>query len=687
MNTFKNLTTSFRLLILLLFAMPGAVMAQSSEEKLIEFFSDNATMEDDPKQGVYNITIYSPDGQWKMQLNYHSDSMFGTFGNADFRLDTNGKNYNYARNPKNDMVFYSFIDMNVSVAYEETLYRVKANCLTNNKTRFIVEATIAAPKPTSFKSDDLGYARITTNSFYGTYNVKAENERYKLEYGIVSEELLGTFYRADILMPELHDKQTGKDIPVINATAVHTQDGENTALKIDILSQDLVQYTMTMFNGPYEVKVKEERNVDIIKDVVLQDLRDMYGCYQFGGQNDEYAVAIALTPDAVESGRTEWVADDIFLPYTAIINRATNEMVDIFDINAWISREDEKNILNANVTSFDGILYHVRMFLQGGNTPPAAVDTLDIDFGHAAVVDYTMGIGTIGLGALVQDKYQIRCYLNTHELKGSFENEDFVMDMCDIMVVDEERGTYVFHDAKYATAEMEEIDGVTHIAINMIGVDDVLYRATMTLTDMQCMHDMELPISADDAILMVGMQQGTESDYAEYTIQFQDMENVYDEDYNIVGDGYVASFYFGHNGTAAIAGEYGYSAGTLAIDEYHTFYENGCEVRIAPVAGTLTIEPVNEVTVRFGREDIKTYAYRVKFQFVGQNSAIYSAEGDNYLLCLDQNEEWLSMDEPSYTGINEVLAEQGFRIRKVLKGGKVIIESLNKTYDASGIKH
>lgn len=664
--------------------MPGNASAQTTDETLIEFTSSNATMEDDPKKGAYNITIFSPDGQWKMQLNYHADSMFGTFNNDDFRLSGEGKYYNFARNPKNDMVFYSFVDMNVSVAYEDTLYRVKANCLTNNKTRFIVEATIDAPKPKETRTDSLGYARLEENGFYGTWAIYAENDNYKLGYGIVSEEVLGTFYRADLLMPELYDKKAGKQISIINATAVHTQKGDSTLFHIDILSDDLIQYSLDMFNGRYDIDITDEQEIEM-HNMVLQDLTEMYGCYQFGATNDVWGMAVAVKPESLTSGKTRWTRDDLVMQYTQLVTVEDLKSVDIFDINAYLMQNGDETILTADVTTMEGILYHVIMHSGKNTNMPAASDTINIDFGHIAVLDYTQGIGTIGLGAVKQGKYQMRCFFNTYDITKDLANEDFVLDLCDVMVVDDERQTYVFHDAKMMRGQMEVVDGRTNITIDMLGVDDVLYHATMYIDDMECMHDMEMKIGSNEA-LMIGVQEGTDGQSAEYTVQFQDTENVYDEDYNIVGDGYALSFYFGHEGTAAVAGDYGYSAGTLAEDECHTFFEHGCEVRVGAVAGTLSLEPIEKVSVRIGAQTVSTYIYNAKFQFVGQNGILYKGEGENYLLCIGQNEYVINLDEPTFNAIRDVLTQKGYRVRKALNNGKVIIEKMGKTYDAQGIK-
>lgn len=196
--------------------------------------------------------------------------------------------------------------------------------------------------------------------------------------------------------------------------------------------------------------------------------------------------------------------------------------------------------LCAEVTGMNGILYHVTMVSR--EVAPEVTETVNIDFGRVAVLAYTRGIGTVGLGAVQPEAYQMRCYFRTHELEGDFTNADVLLDMSDIMVVNRDRGTYVFHDAQYVTAHMERQGDDTHITIDMIGVDNVLYHATMTLQDMTCMHDMEINVDESNP-RMVAIQEDCDGESAEYTLQFQNIDSVYDADYNIVGDGYDLSSY------------------------------------------------------------------------------------------------------------------------------------------------
>lgn len=669
-------------LILVVGLSPVRVSAQTDDERVIEFFSTNATMEDDPNKQDYTITIFSPDGEWKMQLNYKSPSMFGTFGNKEFNLSGNGSNFNFVRNPKNDMVFYAFSDMNVTVSNEGNLYRVKANCLTTNKIRFLVEATIDAPQATETRTDDLGYARVEENPFYGTFAIYAENENYRLAYGVAGTSLLGNFYRADMLMPELYDKKAGKSINMLNATAVHTQEGDNTIMKVELLGENLVMYNLTMFNGPYDIATTQEIDVKI-SGATLEDVSDMYGCFIIYGGNALYQMGIALRPEALESGRLEFTRNDLIMQYTRLHFLEDDSDAEIFDINVTLEEGGKAIIVKADVKCMDGTLYHITMYLEEEGFMPEPSKTVDIDFGHVTVLDYTEGMGVVGIGAVVPEKYQIRVYLNTPKLEGEFTTADFNLELCDVMVVSED--SYAFHDAQYVNASMVKEDGRTYITIDLYGMDDVLYHATMYVDDLKCLQEeCTYQISYDDEITMMALRQGNDK-YGEYTMQFQALDNVFDEDYNIIGDGYFFSFYFAHDGYG-VSGNYGYSDGTLADDEPHCFYENGCEVRVAPVAGTLNVTPVKSIRLDLGFPIgiVNTYLYNTSFQFLGQNGSIYRGEGENFLLCINDEGEILKIDENKANSIGETLAKQGMRVRKVLRNGKIVIEHQDAEYDMSG---
>lgn len=671
-------------ILILCLGFPSKAAAQGADDNTVSFVADRVVMEDDPNNRNYCFALYSPDGQWKAQINYYADEMCGTFTTEDFDLDGSGKNFNFVRNPKNDMVFYFFKEMNVTVADEGARYHINANCLASNNTRYLMEGYVVHAIPTDTIHYDLGYASITQNAFYGTYTISAENADLKLNYGIVANDYIGTFYRADLLLPELIDKHTGEPIKIINAIAHHVREDESTTrLTIDLTDEANICHSITMFNAPYTVDIVEEIDVNLGTHCVLQDLTQMYGCYQFGGQNEDYAVAIAVNPEAFESGRTEWTIEDVFMPYTNIVRLADNAFMQIHDINMRVvSTENHLLTLDADVTCRDGVLFHIKLQLELPGYVPEPKETIDIDFGRVAVLDYSQGLGVIGLGAVKPGEYQMRVYLNDHELNGEYTNDDVILDACDVMVISGD--SYIFHDAMNTTATVRRHpSGRLLIDVNMLGVDTVMYHGTMYLEPLRCMKDSEYNISVEDLVTMVALLEGSDGDYSEYTVQLQDLDEVPEGERH--NEGYVFSFYLGHEGKG-IAGEYGYSDGTLALDEPHIFIEGGTEVRVAPMAGTLSIKPLEVTALPFGSTTYDTTLYEIEFHFVGTNGVLYEGKGENLLFCIDLDGEFITLDEGLLDHINTTLAPRGLRVRKVLDNGRMILETLDGNYELNGTR-
>ena len=657
-------------------AMAGTTEAADT----VRFATHNVVLEDNPNAGQYNISLYSDDGEWKVQLNYHSDeSMFGTFGNDDFDLKGSGKYYNYVRKPNNDMVFYSFTDMEVTVSDLLTEYHISANCLASNNVRFLIEGSFDVPVATDTVSIDLGYAQRIDNAFYGTYTFNAENADYRLAYGIVSDSPVGTFYTADILMPEFYDKQRGEKIDVKSATAVHEQVGDTLWLTLDLLADDLTMYHLTMFNAQHEVPIVAEETIEIEGDIILQDLTEMYGCYQLAGQNDEWGVGIAFVPDAFDDGRMQWDMDYIFMPYTTMIRIADNYVVKIHDVSVSLEvTAQEQMIFRAEITSMDGVLYHVTLKSAGPGYLGDPDYVVDMELGQVAMLDYRLP-GVIGLGAYTTEEYQMRVYLYDYQLQGDYYTDDALLEMCDVMEVRPEDGTFVFHDAERVNTHVEtDEDGVKHVTVDMLAVNNVLYHATFDIPALNCMSNSTY--SVEDA-LMVALREN-QGDAVSYTMQLQRLpENV--DELEVIDDGEVFSFVFTPEGDG-IGGEYGYSAGTLDDNTFHSIYEQGTELRLGPVAGTLNITPVETFTVD---GFYHTSIYDIHFQFVAQNGAIYEGSGRNYLLCIDDNGDLVEVDEPSLS-LSQQLAERGLEVRKLLQNGRVMIVAPvgkeTRTYEVDG---
>lgn len=699
MHHFTTLLTTLLCALAFFFGSTATADAQGTDAGLVSFTASKVIMEDDPNAGTYCFTFYSPDGMWKAQLYYHSaDGMCGTFtsstadGSTDaFDLKGDGRYYNYVRNPQNDMVFYTFSDITLTVADEVTTYRVAADCKASNGVRYVMEGSVDALIPTSTVESDLGYAYIVENPFYETFTFTAENDDYRLAYGIASKQFAGTFYRADILMPELTDKHTGESIKVASATATHTAEGDTKHLAIDIVSEDHVLYRFTMYNAPLDIDVTEEISVNLGLGCALQDLRDVYGCYQIGGQNSAFGVAIAFKPEALESGRKEWTMDDIFMPYTALLRfndssedleQATRET--IIDIHAVGNAEPHLFTVMADIMCMSGRLYHVAMGVADDEYMPEADEKVDINFGKVAVVDYSKGLGNISIGAVQQGKYQLRFTVRAAKLEGEFSTADVVSEYTDIMVVKE--NTYSFHDAQVFKAQaVKAADGNTYIDVNLLATDGVLYHCQMYIEDLKCMgEDQQVDVSFDSDALMLAVQEGADGDYAEYTLQYQLLPANYNPMLPI-STGEVYSFYFAHRG-ATIAGDYSYSDGTLDTGENFLFYQRGTEIRVAPVAGTLSLKAADKVVIDFDGTSFTTNLYSAEFHVLGQNGVVYNGEGDNYLVVIDEEGNLTNITEGIIDSVYSALAERGYTVRKTLQNGRMLLTTPSAAYSANGAR-
>ena len=283
----------------------------------------------------------------------------------------------------------------------------------------------------------------------------------------------------------------------------------------------------------------------------------------------------------------------------------------------------------------------------------------------------------------------MRLYLNAHNLEGEFTTEDIIPDMCDVMMAGED--TFRFMDAwDVKTSVTRDAEDVLHFDINMLCKDTVMYHATMYLPPLECLHDADYRLERKDGYQLLALRQGTDGQYAEYTLQFGNAEYRYDNLQTGEGhyEGNLFSFYLGHDGLG-LAGEYGYSAGTLADDEPHLFFEDGTEVRVGPVAGTLTVTPLAPVTLYIGSQRYNTSIYDVEFHFVGQNGTTYNGKGNDFLVCIDGDSDeddirYVEITEPLLDGIREQLAEQGYKVRKTLQGARMLIVSPDATYSADG---
>lgn len=660
--------------------------AQDVAKDTIRFSTTNVVMEDNPNAQTYCFTLYSPDGQWKMQLNYWAESMFGTFGNDDFRLTGDGKYYNFVRNPKNDMQFYSLTDMDVTVSDEGTQYRIVGNCLASNKTRFLVEGFVPVLTPKDTVNCDLGYASMVQNSFYGTYAFNAANDDFALQYGVVSQEPTGNFYTADILKPEITDLHTGERLDVKSAKAMHVAVDGTLHLTLETMTSDLTLYRFFMQHYKRQIEVVREESVEIASGVVMQDLTEMYGCYQLGAQSQDWAVAIAFVPSAIESGQRDWTMEDIFMPYTNVVDMHTETFLTIEDIHVWLTEQNKLYTFHADILTPEGTLYHFSLLSEGDGYMPEPTQTIDVDYGHVAMIDYTRGVGIVGLGAVDPERSQMRLYLYAPGLQdGDYTTADIVQDMCDVVEV-KPGNVLSFHDAEYANTHIEhDAEGVAHLTVDMMTTDGTLYHATMHIDPLHCLTEGEkYDLTAYG--MMIGLQEQVMNDYTIYRLNMGDLEPLYDDP---MGDGYCFDFRLAATGEG-IGGEYSYSEGTLDANTSHTIVEHGTEVRIAAEAGTLTLKPCDVITLDTDvigeAERLTLNVYEVTFRFVGQNAVIYEGEDTLALYSIDEEGEYIRLTEPELAALRSVLAERGYDVRQVMRDGHMLLLTPRGAVRADGVR-
>ena len=82
----------------------------------------------------------------------------------------------------------------------------------------------------------------------------------------------------------------------------------------------------------------------------------------------------------------------------------------------------------------------------------------------------------------------------------------------------------------------------------------------------------------------------------------------------------------------------------------------------------------------------KTHYYEVSASVLAENGIIYHLEGTTFLLCVNaETGEWVELTE-NMSALNDALMEHGFRVRKVLRDGRILIECADGTFDMQGVR-
>lgn len=620
----------------------------------IEFTTTNVEPEHDPNNNNYVFFLYSEDGKWKVQLNYFSESMYGTFTTEDFHLNRPGS-FNYIRDPKSDWEFYSFKELNMTVSDLPTETHIEAFCKTSNNKSVHVVGSIAKIDIDDIEEVNLGRATTTWNDFFQVTYIKAQNETYDLTFGITGKFREGTFYVADLIRPEFiklpNDTIWARDA-VMDVTAVDGEGNYDILLKL-IAQDEAKQYNIAMTYSAQSMEATDTLNLTLSHNTKINDLSGSFGLYQFYGEDSEYQVGLAVQAAVIDESKLVFGVDDVSLSYSGILCPSDNKQIRILDASGAIIPGEEANTVMADLLGDDNILYRCKFIFpkgEGSERPQPGPNDIIVDFGNKVVVmDYTesnLATGDYNLRMMAAaGDYNLSLAVRDHQFLGSYGTEDIDLDGSYIVYIDHERQTNVISDITAGNVYAEKVAGETHISMNLSTRSNT-YFMTVVLADKPSLNDSveyQIDLNASDASQFLAVIDGYEGLPSGTLLQLASGLN--DEGDLAADKAFVFNLYpYKKDGAGkfSVEGTYGFSDGTMsdAFAQYVT--DGGTEVRFLPVAGTLTITRGEAVTIDLFGEDYTTYQYDFSLRMLGNNGVIYNGTGSNHLIFLDEDYNFLS---------------------------------------------
>lgn len=686
------------LLLMLLGAMVNT-MAQSTVAvtDTITITVDQIQPEPDPNAGTYTFSFWGPDNsgtRQKVQIEYLSASVYGTFTNNDFRNwdgSEGSGSYNYMRPTNSDFKFYPFKnELTAVVADSMGATVIDVNGLINDLGRWkrvLLHGVIPAPAPDDTINVDLGLVSVIPNAFLDYLELHAANSEYSLATGIMGHNVLaaGTYYMADLLRPELVTADGDTIMPASAELTITTADAGQLDLVMSLLGEDNILYLLSMHTGT--VEITDTVVVNCASGQVIYN--QIYDMFQFQGQSAEYIAVLSVSPGVLTNDSVVDVpVDSIQLTMTSVIDLTDSSMVHIFDAHATVTVDPSNTrhaIVSATMLGVNGVCYEVTIPI-GFSIMPEAKDTFYVDMGEGVEAlryrddSYVeLRLSTLSAGIDV-------VFWNYYHLAGTYEMEDFDYESDYgnfMMLVNEEDKTYQFRDIQAAEMQIDSIGDTLHITIHAMLSGDTLYVVTAKMGPKTVLgpEDQSYDISATAGYDMVALHAVSEDGtYALTRLQFQ--TGLDDEGEVINGNAALWTFTLASESLNSIGGEYSYSLGTIDEQTMHIVYEDTTEIVLKPVAGTLTLTPIAPVTIG----GYHTWRYAVRAYFVAANGVVYELEGENTLLCVDNTTGSLYEMQEKPDGFDEVQGEQGLRVKKVLRDGILLIERDGIRYNAVGAR-
>lgn len=654
---------------------------------------DAITPELDYNHKLFIFGIVGPDQtstEWKTQIHYNSDSPYGTFTDEDFGLQGEGKSYNFIRPKNKDWEFYSYTHLDATVQRTPEAIVLDINGLINSYgkwRRVLVHAEIPTPQPSEEINIDLGVVSVLPNAFLGYTILSASNADYKLEFGLngYSELKPGTYYQVELLRPELI-RLPADTLWAADATLIITENGDQKGLMFNLLSRQNILYHIAMHTAPIVAK----DTVDISCNIgQLYDYSLEYNIVEFYGESSDFNVTLAVLPQVIIQSQLIINPEDVVLAFTTLTRRDDQSLIRIAQASATIEILDptdpRKKMIHAQLIATNQTLYRVDIPF-GFSYLPEAKDTINIDFGEGVGrVDYTQGIGYMGLVLTLPNQLDIHLvFYNGMSLSGDFDPDYFDYSGC-YLTTYSPNGLIKFTDIKAAQMRLDSINDTLRITLDAYAINDTMYHTTALLTPKMALNDATYDINYFDGVQMVALMETRIADTTLFYMQLQYADD-WDEDGYPVGDAQLWTYRFYNTHIDGIEGIFGYSDGTMDPNQYHTIYEGGTEILIAPVAGTISFEVAMEATMEIMGQTYHTHLYNIISEFVGENNKTYTLSGINAIICIDaETGDFIELSEQNIIlALQQVFALPGDQVSKLLHNGQILIRHNNTLYDTRG---
>lgn len=701
----------FLLIAMMMGAMVNTMAQSVVANDTLYVTVDSISHQPDPNKGEYGVEFFGMDSNGKRQkvaIRYESESEFGTFSNSDF-YNWNGEHgsgsYNFIREQNNSDKFFSFTEeltVSVTDSLGAIVYDLNGIYKYFGRTRVLLHAVIPAPVPDDTVSVDLGVVSVIPNAFLQYIELHAANSEYSLATGIMGRRALaaGTYYMADLLRPELVTADGDTIMPASAELTITTADAGQLDLVMSLLDEDNVLYLLSMHTGT--VEITDTVVVNCASGQVIYN--QIYDMFQFQGQSAEYVAVLSVSPGVLTNDSVVDVpVDSIQLTMTSVIDLTDSSMVHIFDAHATVTVDPSNTrhtIVSATMLGVNGVCYEVTIPI-GFSIMPEAKDTVTVDCGEGVIrVDYTRGIGMVGLVLSHQVGEEVRSanvvFYTGAGLGGWYENEDFDYEANNAMYVqrvwvdDSGPNDTIRTYTSFITVAQMQIDSINdtiHISLDAYAHNDTLYHFTAWMSPKQALtgDEHDYSVTTNDDCAMIGIRYSTESEN-QYVYELGIQRAVLDAEGEIDGNAEIWNFLVLQTDWDGIQGEYGYSDGNMDDTQYHVIYEGGTEIYLAPVAGTLHITAMQQMSLMLpGMGIYRLWLYAVNAKILAENGQFYNVTGQTYMFCIDGvTEQMVELTEDVLTAIDEVLSEQGLRVKKVLRNGMILLESADHAYTISG---